>query len=93
MEVYPEILNLTTPERINGAASLNNLCFNRADYINSRETRAAYDLTKAFRSARLKALPLPATGCPLDARFLEAVFSYKQTAEACGLGRIGWNVT
>ena len=89
MEIYPEILALTSPERITGAASLNDLLVSNAGYLSGRLTRAAYDVAKASHSLGLKTLPLPAAGCPLDTRFLEAVFSYKHAAQAAGLGRIG----
>jgi len=91
MEVYPEILDLSAPERITGAASLNDLLARHTEYITSRLTKAAYDITKEFRQRGLKALPLPAAGCPYDVRFLEAVFSYKHAGEAAGLGRMGWH--
>ena len=91
MEIYPEILDLTSPQRIAGAASTNDLLDRNADFLYGRLTKAAYDVAKAFRSAGLKALPLPAAGCPSDARFLEAVFSYKHAGQAAGLGKIGWN--
>ena len=91
MEIYPEILDLVSPQRIMGVASMNDLLDRQADFLNGRLTKAAYDIAKAFRSAGLKTLPLPAIGCPLDGRFLEAVFSYKHAAQAAGLGRIGWH--
>ena len=91
MEIYPEILNLASPERIMGAASMNDLYNRNADFLNGRLTKASYDVAKAFRSIGLKALPLPAAGCPLDGRFLEAVFSYKHAGQAAGLGKIGWH--
>lgn len=91
MELFREVLDLTTPERIMGAASLNDLYTSHADYINGRLTKTAYDAAKASRGVGLKALPFPARGCPLDARFLEAVLSYKHAGQAAGLGKIGWN--
>ena len=91
MEIYPEVLALTSPERITGAASLNDLLVSHADYLSGRLTEAADDVAKASRSVGLKALPLPAAGCPLDVRFLEAVFSYKHAAQAAGMGKIGWH--
>ena len=91
MEIYPEILDLTSPERITGAASLHDLYARDADYLSGRLTKAAYDVAKASRSAGLKALPLPSAGCPQDARFLKAVFSYKHAAQAVRLGKIGWH--
>ena len=91
MEIYPEILNHATPERTMGAASMNNLLTQDADYLYGRLTKAAYDVARASHRIGLKALPLPARGCPLDSRFLEAVFSYKHAAQAAGLGNIGWH--
>ena len=91
MEIYPEVLDLASPERIMGAASFNDLLVSDANYLYGRLTKAAYDVAKASRSIGLKALPLPAAGCPLDGRFLEAVFSYKHAGQAAGLGKIGWH--
>ena len=89
MEVYPEILNHARPERTTGIASLNELLDRHQDFINGRLTKAAYDVAKVSRRNGLKALPLPAAGCPIDTRFLSAVFSYKHAAQATGLGYIG----
>ena len=91
MEISPEILDLTSPGREMGAASLNDLFVSDANYLYGRLTKAAYDVAKASHRGGMKALPLPATGCPLDTRFLEAVFSYKHAAQAAGVGKIGWN--
>ena len=89
MEIYPEILNHTRPGRTMGQASLNDLLDCDADFLNGRLTKVAYDVAKACHKQGLKALPLPAAGCPLDVRFLEAVFSYKHAGQAAGLGYIG----
>ena len=91
MEVYLEILDLTSPGRMMGTASLNDLLDSNAEFLSGRLTRAAYDIARAFHSIGLKALPLPARGCPMDARFLEAVFSYKHAGQAAGLGKLGWH--
>lgn len=91
MEIYPEVLDLTSQERVTGAASANDLYAQHADYINGRLSKAAYDVAKTFRQSGLKSLPLPAEGCPMDNRFQDAVFSYKHAAEAAGLGKIGWH--
>lgn len=91
MEIYPEVLDMASPERIMGIASMNDLLDRNVDFLSGRLTKASYDVAKAFRSIGLKALPLPAAGCPLDARFLEAVFSYKHAGQAAGLGKIGWH--
>ena len=89
MEVYPEFLDLTSPERVMGAVPLNDLYNRHVDYLRGRLTRAVYDIARVSRKAGLKALPLPAQGPAVDGRFLEAVISYKHAAEAAGLGRIG----
>ena len=89
MEVYPEILDLTRPGRMMGAASLNDLLDRNAEFLSSQLTKASYDVAKASRGNGLKALPLPSRGCPSDMRFYEAVFSYKHAAQAAGLGYIG----
>jgi epoxyqueuosine reductase len=89
MEVYPEILNHARPERTTGLASLNDLLDRHNEFLNGRLTKAAYDVAKVSHRNGLKALPLPAVGCPLDTRFLEAVFSYKHAGQAARLGRIG----
>ncbi len=91
MELFREVLDLSKPERIMGAASLNDLYTSHADYINGQLTEAAYDAAKASRSFGLKALPFPSSDSPWDARFLEAVLSYKHAGQAAGLGKIGWN--
>ncbi|MFC1913667.1 hypothetical protein ACFLXF_00090 [Chloroflexota bacterium] len=89
MEVYPEVLDNTQPGRTTGMASMNDLLACHTEYLSGRLTRTAYDVAKASRKLGMKALPLPATGCPYDTRFLEAVFSYKHAAEAAGMGYLG----
>jgi epoxyqueuosine reductase QueG len=91
MEIAQEVLDLGSTERITGAASLNDLVTSDANYLYGRLTKAAYDIARTSRSLGLKALPLPAQGCPQDRRFLEAVFSYKHAGQAAGLGKIGWH--
>ena len=91
MEIYPEILDLVSPGRMMGVASMNDLLDRNMDFLSGRLTKAAYDVAKASRNIGLKALPLPAVGCPLDTRFLEAVFSYKHAGQAAGLGKMGWH--
>ena len=89
MEIYPEFLDLTSPEMVMGAPNMNNLLTRHKDYLRGRLVKASYDVAKASHQAGLKALPLPGDGPAVDGRFLEAVISYKHTAEAAGLGNIG----
>lgn len=89
MEVYREVLDQTRPERNMGSSSMNDLLARNADYLSGRLTKAAYDVARVCHLNGLKALPLPAAGCPTDTRFLQAIFSYKHAAQAAGLGYIG----
>jgi epoxyqueuosine reductase QueG len=91
MEIFPEILNLTSPGRIKGAASTNDIMEGQADYINGKLTWAANDIARASKKAGLKALPIPAGNYPYDARFLNADISFPLAAEAAGLGKVGYN--
>ncbi len=89
MEIYPEFLDLTSPERIMGTANLNELYRRHTESLGGRLTGAAYNIARVSRKTGLKALPLPGQGPSVDGRFLEAVISYKDAAEAAGLGQIG----
>ena len=91
MEVYEEMLNLTSPERVTGAASFNDMMKSQSEYINGKLTEAANDIARASHNAGLKALPIPADGYPYDARFLDTGISFKDAAEATGLGKTGYN--
>ncbi len=91
MELFPEILDLTSPSRTMGAASLNDLYADNSEFISGKLTERVYDLTRVSRKQGLKALPLSAAGCPTDNRFLEAVFSFKHAGEAAGMGKMGWH--
>jgi len=89
MEIYPEFLELTSPERTMGSANLNDLYRRHTDILAGRLTGAVYNVARESRKTGLKAMPLPAEGPCVDGRFLEAVISYKHAAEAAGLGKIG----
>ena len=89
MEISREVLDLSTPGRVQGEASLSDLLNSDADFLYGRLTKGSYDIAKASHKFGLRALPLPARGCPQDTRFLKAVFSYKHAAQAAGLGTIG----
>jgi epoxyqueuosine reductase len=89
MGVFPEFLDLTSPERIAGTPNLNDLLTRHVYYLRGRLNRAVYDIALASHKAGLKALPLPGQGPSVDGRYLEAVISYKHAAQAAGLGSIG----
>jgi epoxyqueuosine reductase QueG len=89
MQIYPEFLDLTSPERIMGEASLYDLFNNHIDYLAGRLNEAAYDVANTSHTFGLSALPLPSRNVPTDRRTLQSIISYKHTAESAGLGQIG----
>ena len=91
MEILSEILNLTRPERITGAASSNTIMEGQSNYVRGKLTWVANDIARVSKKAGLKALPIPASGYPYDARFLESDISLKDAAIAAGFGQMGYN--
>ena len=91
MEIMREVLDLSSPTRIQGAASTTDLLNTDGAHLSGRLTWAAYDFARAMRDAGYSTLPLPSEDCPTDDRFMMAVFSYKHAAQAAGLGRLGWH--
>ena len=91
MEIYPEFLDLTSPERTMGTANLNELYRRHTEILGGRLTGASYEIARVSRRVGYKALPLPGRGPSVDSRFMEAVISYKHAAAAAGLGSIGMN--
>lgn len=89
MEVYPEVLDHSRPEKLMGAASPRDMLAPHQDYLNGRLNKAVYDLARLCRRQGFKALPMPAANYPTDQRYLTSVLSYKHAAEAAGLGTIG----
>src|SRR3972149_4105312 len=51
MEVYPEFLDLTSPERTMGTANLNDLYRRHTDILAGRLTGAAYNVARESRQA------------------------------------------
>jgi len=88
-EIYREVVALLGPSKELGEADKGDLFGPHGDYLNSRLTKAVYDLSGFFRKEGFKTLPLPAFGTPVDQRYLKAVFSFKAAAREAGLGSIG----
>jgi epoxyqueuosine reductase len=88
-EIAKEVVALLRPSKETGEADPGELMGPHSDYLNSRLTRAAYDLGEIFRAEGNHSLILPAAGCPVDQRSVTAIFSYKHAAELAGLGTIG----
>jgi epoxyqueuosine reductase QueG len=89
MEIFPEVLEHSRPNKLMGEASLRDMLVPHMDFLNGRLTKAGYDLARLCHSRGFKALPMPAAGCPTDQRYLTAALSYKHAAEAAGLGTMG----
>ena len=88
-EMYREVVALLGPSKEVGEAEKGDLFGPHGEYLNSRLTKAVYDLSGFFRKEGFKTLPLPAAGTPVDQRYLKAVFSFKDAAREAGLGSIG----
>ena len=88
-EIYKEVVALLEPFKGAGEAERGELLGPHSDYLNGRLTKAVYDLSELFRKEGYRSLPLPAAGCPVDQRSLNALFSYKHAAQLSGLGTIG----
>ena len=88
-ELFDEVVRLVVPEKSMGNAAAKDLYGPHVDYVNSRLTHALYMTGRVLRAEGYKALPLPASGTPVDGRFLRGILSFKHAAEAAGLGRIG----
>lgn len=89
MEIWPEFLDLTVPQRTAGAPKMNDLLDRHKNYLRGRLVRAAYDIAKESRKQGFKSLPMPGEGPSVDNRFLKAIISYKEAARAAGLGDLG----
>lgn len=88
-EIFKEVVALLSPTKAVGEGAPADLFGPHNDFLNSRLTRAVYDLANLFHQEGYQCLPLPAAGCPTDQRFLKAIFSYKHAAQLAGLGGIG----
>ena len=91
LEIHREILDLSSPSRIQGAASTTDLLNTDSQHLSGRLTWTAYDISRAAHNLGFKALPLPSRDFPTDNRFIEAILSYKHAAQAAGLGKLGWH--
>lgn len=90
MEVFMETVNQLTSKAIVGDLALRDLYLANSDVIEGHLDWEGYKLIKELHNRGYKALLLPA-GSPYDARFLKGPLSYKNAAEAAGMGIIGWH--
>jgi len=64
LEIHREILDLSSPSRIQGAASTTDLLNTDSQHLSGRLTRTAYDISRTAHNLGFKALPLPSRDCP-----------------------------
>jgi len=91
MEVFPEVTRHLTSKAQIGQMALRELYIRNVEMISGYLDSQAYKMVKTLHRLGFKGLSLTARGAPLDQRFLEGVISYKHTAQAAGLGIIGWH--
>jgi epoxyqueuosine reductase len=91
MEVFPETVNRATSKALVGDLALRDLYLANSDVIDGLLDWEGYKLVKRLHTKGFKGLLLPARGGPYDARFLKGPLSYKNVAEAAGLGITGWH--
>jgi epoxyqueuosine reductase QueG len=91
MEIYAEVLDARSPEKVADPTPLNEILTRHLDYLDLRLNGAIHALADASHRAGFRALPLPPGGCPEDSRFLEPAVSYDEAAEVAGVGHVGMN--
>jgi epoxyqueuosine reductase QueG len=91
MEVFTETVNRLTSKALVGDLTLRDLYTANCDVVDGLLDMAGYKLVKRLHQSGYRALLLPAGGSPYDARFLIGPLSYKNAAEAAGMGVSGWH--
>lgn len=89
MEIYPEFLDLSIPEKTTGATRMNDMLEKHKDFLRGRLTSAAYKFAQVCRAQHLAALPLSGEDSSSDEHSPERLISFKDAAEAAGLGLVG----
>lgn len=91
MELFPETVNYVSSQATVGDLALRDLYNANYEVAGGHLDWEGYKLIKALHKQGFKGLLLPAGGSPSDGRFLVGPISYKNAAEAAGLGIIGWH--
>jgi epoxyqueuosine reductase QueG len=91
MELFPELVKYLTSGRKVGEKAARDLFHRNTDIVNGHLDWEAYKLVKGLHRLGYKGVPLTAGDSPFDARFVEGMLSYKETAVAAGMGVTGWN--
>lgn len=91
MELFLETVNYVSSQATVGDMALRDLYNANYEVAGGHLDWEGYKLIKALHNQGFKGLLLPAGGSPSDGRFLVGPISYKNAAEAAGLGIIGWH--
>jgi len=91
MEIFPETISKATSKALVGELTTRDLYLANSDIIDGLLSWEGYKLVKKLHANGFKGLLLPSSDGPYDARFLRGPLSYKNLAEAAGMGIIGWN--
>ncbi len=92
MELFLETVAQITSKAVVGDLALRDLYLANGDVICGHLNWEAYKMVKSLHTLGFAGLSLPDGGhSPTDGRFLESPLSYRHTAEAVGLGILGWH--
>ncbi len=91
MELFPETVNYITSRALAGDIALRDLYLANSEVVSGHLDWEGYKLVKVLHARGFNGLLLPAGGELFSRRFLEGTLSYKNAAEAAGLGIIGWH--
>ncbi|UCD10115.1 MAG: epoxyqueuosine reductase [Dehalococcoidales bacterium] len=90
-ELFPEVVQYLTSGRKMGELVMRDLFARNSDIVNGHLDWESYKLVKELHKLGYKGIPLTAGDAPFDARYLEGMLSYKESALIAGMGVIGWN--
>lgn len=91
MELFFETVNQITSKAVVGDLALRDLYLANSNVASGHLDWEGYKMVKRLHTQGFKGLLLPAEGGPYDRRLLEGPLSYRHTAQAAGLGIIGWH--
>ncbi len=90
-EVFKEVVDQLQVGKEMGEATAADFMGPHSEFLGGRLTKAVYDLAGILRKEGYRCFPLPSIGTPVDQRFLQPIFSFKQAAVLSGLGSPGWH--
>ncbi|MFC1921327.1 hypothetical protein ACFLYQ_06360 [Chloroflexota bacterium] len=91
LEILPETIRHTTPQRIEGEMVMQNFYERNKELVNGRLDWETYKLVKRLHKNGYKGLPLTASMSPYDLRYMQPALAYKEAAALAGMGTTGWH--